>query len=246
MALFRRVFLKYAVQGTLEAKQACALIQEISGHSQLDDAALSDSHDEVSLSGFVAAASAVCAPVSDQEVYLACLERLGVPAVDPEGEAELAALYDFVVDANGGSAVFTVPYLAALADELGFAGNEEYARHFLTESSAVQTGALQLRPTDWLIADASAFDRVATRRALALPSLPASAAGHGRQDRPHHLPSGIEVPDGSMLLVRSHVQVPVSRDEWVNFMGAVMSGCSTDDIRAACEVFTYLQSARPS
>lgn len=165
-------------------------------------------------------------------LYLACTEQLKVPALTFEAEAELKALYDFVVAANGGSPLFTVPYLSALAEELGFAASEERARYFLTDTHAVRNKQVALRPSDWVVAEASAYDTIVSKRAAAMPTLPPG--------------SHVAAADSAVLLVRSHVAVPVTSDEWVNFMADVMRSCSTEEIKSACEVFIYLQSARPT
>ena len=243
-ALFRRLFVRYAPAGSMPASEARDVIAEACGGSS--EASL-EGEEPVDMPTFVGAVAAACKGMSDKELYLTVLERLGVPALDPVAEAELAALYDFVVQANQGSNVFTVPYLAALTDELGFSGNEERARHFLTETEAVQRGTVVMRPTDWLIADSTPYQQILSRRALALPSLPADlkAGPSGGSAAASTDAAGVMVPDGSVLLVRSHVRIPVKQEEWVNYLGDVMAGCSTEDIQSACEVFTYLQSARP-
>jgi hypothetical protein len=185
----------------------------------------------LSQASFIQYLSRCCEDFSDEMLYLVATEQAGVAALSIEAEAELKALHDFVVAANGGSSLFTVPYLAALGEELGFAASEERARYFLTDTHAVRSKQVAVDPSDWVIADATPYDKITANRAAALPTLPPDAAGA----------SGTP----AVLLVRSHVAVPVRADEWVNFMADVMRGCSTEEISSACEVFIYLQSARP-
>jgi len=246
-SLFRRVWLRFAEEGSdLPLSTALALAKLLT--STRDEHALVEQifvdwqdrsrardgapHAGMPLPAFVQCMAKSTAGLPDDMLYLACTEQLKVPALTFEAEAELKALFDFVVAANGGSRLFTVPYLSALAEELGFAASEERARYFLTDTQAVRGKQVALRPSDWVIADESPYDKIVAKRAASMPTLPPG--------------SQVAAPDSAVLLVRSHVAVPITSDEWVNFMSDVMRSCTTEEVKSACEVFIYLQSARPT
>ncbi len=249
-SLFRRVWLRFADSEHLTVDAAATIAQSLAVDTPSQTSCqqiFADWRNRVQLRGvgpgaaqqqhmsmseFVQCMCRCFETTPDDVLYLTATEQLKVPALTFEAEAELKALYDFVVAANNGSNLFTVPYLSALAEELGFAASEERARYFLTETRSVRSKQVALRPSDWVIADPSPYDKIVAKRAAAMPTLP----------------PGVEVAkqDGAVFLVRSHVAVPVTSDEWVNFMADVMRACSTDEIKSACEVFIYLQSARPN
>jgi len=87
---------------------------------------------------FESLAAHCLAGVEDKELFHRMGQVCGVWPASPNKLRQFSNLYQFVREANGGSADFTVPFLAAIGEEVGFGSSlEERAREALTESSAI-------------------------------------------------------------------------------------------------------------
>lgn len=284
---------------------------------------------------FAQFASRALAEVPDTALYFACGYQLGVWPVGSATEEAFGALYDYLVSQNHGSPLFTVPFLAAITEEVGFGFEEEVAREFLTECRSVQLGEVTLRPADWLVVEppstlvmrrkkfgeqtaeeleriaeevaraarersgldatpttdwsavrargAESVERLLAARATKAADTKAAGAGGGDATAtagPAGLTAGstgaiasssggagagVAVPAyfdlgaedeteaeirelraRSRLLVRSHVRVPVTRAEFVNYLAQRTAGMPADEVRKHLDVFYLINSLAPS
>jgi hypothetical protein len=218
---------------------------------------------------FVAFLEAAMSDVPDLVLYEQLGESLGVWSVRPELSRAFGDLYDFVVAENRGSCVFTVPFLAAVTEEVGFGALEDAARESLTEARSVQLGRISVLPEEWVVMEPSGL-LIERRKPVGEMSREELADIARRVAEESKALRGVDPAPGtdwsarrdgageavsaklrdlrakSRLLVRSSVRVPLAKHEFVNHLAYITRNMTHEDVDRFLAVFYMLTAMKPS